>query len=337
MTAERKRAPETPLISALICTFNRAPLLRRALAALCAQTLAPDHFEVVIVDDGSTDDTREVVNSFQSMLPIHYAFQANSGLAAAKNHGISLSKAPFVLFMDDDDVADDHLLEQHCITHKNYPESNYAVLGYTDLAPMVANSPLMHFVTKIGHHLFSYSNLDHSDILDFSFFWGGRSSCKKVFLMENGVFNPIFRFGAEDIELGFRLSRFGLKVVYNQHAVSHMIRTLDFDDFCGRCYQQGRSNWKFSKLHPDEAVQQWTMAKTATDEWVSIKPHYNQILKSGRDLDRFAIERVNADLPIDAVTTVLLHHAYHQAFNAERAKGMVKSMMEMESQSPSNC
>ena len=318
------------LLSVVICTFNRAELLARALGALSGQTLDSDQFEVVVVDDGSTDDTRRVVESFRPRLRLRYAYQMNAGLASGKNHGLFLSCSPIVLFLDDDDVADSNLLEQHYRSHQDYPQQRYAVLGYTDLTRAAARSPLMQYVTQIGCQLFSYPHLTDGDILDFSYFWGGRSSCKRMFLLENGVFNPVFRFGAEDIEAGFRLSKVGLKVIFNRLAVSHMIRTIDFDGFCRRCYRQGRSNWIFSQLHPEEAVLSWTRVEGIQQAWEKICPRYEQILKMGRDLDRLAGERQQADLGLDELTLKLLYRAYAAAFEASRIKGTASMQQDKE-------
>src|SRR6516162_9221792 len=102
---------KSPKISALFSTFNRAEFLGEALSSLTQQTLPKEDFEVVVIDDGSTDHTQEVAASFKSILPIRYAYQINSGLAEGKNHAISLARAPLVVFMDDDDVAAPNLLE----------------------------------------------------------------------------------------------------------------------------------------------------------------------------------------------------------------------------------
>jgi hypothetical protein len=316
-----------PLVSAVLCTFNRAELLRQALGALCGQTLGVEHFEVVVIDDGSTDETREVVRAFSPMLSLRYFFQANSGLAAAKNHGVAVARGPIVVFLDDDDVLGSECLEQHYRTHQEYPDPSFAVLGYTGLAPQVAQWPLMHFVTEVGCHLFSYPSLSDADVLDFTYFWGGRSSCKRALLMEHGVFNPVFRFGCEDIELGYRLSRnAGLRVVYNRKAASAMVRTLDFEGFCRRSYLQGLSNQTFADMHPDEVIRAWAEVDGIKGEWQAIEPGYAQIIKAGRDLDRLAVERVRAALPLDEFTTRLLHRAYHAAFRASRVRGSIERM-----------
>lgn len=328
--ASRRLSARRPRISAVLCTYNRSELLGHALGALCGQTLDPEDFEVVVVDDGSTDDTSRVVQAFEGILPLHYSYQTNSGLAAAKNHGVALARAPVVAFLDDDDVLSSDCLEQHCVSHREFPDERYAVLGYTRLASRVARSPLMHFVTAVGQHLFSYSTLRHGDALDFSYFWGGRSSCKRALLMEFGVFDPVFRFGCEDIELGCRLARAGLKVVFNRDAISTMIRTLDFDGFCRRSYLQGRSNWVFAAKHPTRAVRVWAQVEGIREEWRRIEPQWERIVKVGRDLDKIARERGEAGIELDGLTTKLLHRAYYEAFRAHRIKGSMEGMQEDE-------
>jgi hypothetical protein len=310
-----------PLISAVICTYNRAPLLRQALGALCTQTIGLDRFEVIVVDDGSTDDTRAVAERFSGVLHLRYAYQANSGLASGKNHGLFLARSPIVAFLDDDDVLDPRCLEEHHKTHERFAQPSYAVLGYTGLAEEPARSPLMRYVTAVGCQLFSYPHITHDAILDFSYFWGGRSSCKRGFLLEYGVFNPVFRFGAEDIELGFRLEKVGLRVVYNAAAISSMVRTLTFEDFCRRCRLQGQSNWVFSQLHPDPAVRAWAQIDHAELEWAQIAPRFDDLMKAAGDLDRFAQARSSMELSIDPTATALLNAFYGAAFRANRIRG----------------
>lgn len=325
------RMKTIPLISVVICTYNRANLLLRALGALCGQTLDADLFEVIVVDDGSKDRTRDIVDSFRSLLPLRYAYQDNSGLASGKNHGLFLSRSPIILFLDDDDVADSKLLEQHLFRHRQYPQVEYAVLGYTGLAGAVARSPLMHYVTEVDCRLFSYPHLQDGAVLDYTYFWGGRSSCKRMFLLEHGVFNPVFTFGAEDIELGFRLSKVGLKVVYDRQAISHMIRALDFESFCRRSYLQGQSNWVFSQLHNEPAVEKWSKVNNADMKWKKLEPIFENTIKSARDIDRFAQSRINNSLALDELTKAFLHRAYGEAFTANFIKGVVSKKRSLQS------
>jgi glycosyltransferase involved in cell wall biosynthesis len=318
------RSSVKPVLSVVICTYNRAPLLDKVLDSLCRQTLPLRDFEVVIINDGSIDDTEAVSASYASKLSLRYIYQRNAGLASAKNHGLFASRGDVVLFLDDDDIAGEALLEEHVKTHAAFPADNYAVLGYTALDQNISDNPLMHFITEIGCFLFSYPSLKHGDILDYTYFWGGRSSCKRSLLLEFGVFNPVFRFGAEDIELGYRLSKQGLRVVYNEHAVSHTIRKIDFDGFCHRLERQGASNYVFSQLHPEPEIQHWSEVADSERNWSMLGGHFRAIVKSARHLDSMANLKLASGLNLDEGMRVLLYRAYWAAFKACKIKGIMK-------------
>lgn len=91
-----------PLFSVTITTYNRSELLPRALESVLAQTFRD--FELIVVDDGSTDDTRDLVAAYTDPR-IRYVFQENSGLSAARNRGVAASNGTYVTFLDDDDEA----------------------------------------------------------------------------------------------------------------------------------------------------------------------------------------------------------------------------------------
>ncbi|HZQ39551.1 MAG TPA: glycosyltransferase family A protein, partial [Rhizomicrobium sp.] len=97
-----------PFFSVVIPVFNRAEPLRRAIESVRAQTF--QDFEIVVVDDGSTDNPRAVVESFADDR-IHYWRQPNAGGGAARNRGIDEARGELVAFLDSDDVFLPHHLE----------------------------------------------------------------------------------------------------------------------------------------------------------------------------------------------------------------------------------
>ena len=224
-------------------------MLAATLESLAAQSLPKQRYEVVVVDDGSKDATPKVCSDFAARIQLKYLYIENSGISAARG-GI-------LLFCDHDDIADRRLLAEHLKAHKRHPEENVAVLGYTTWAPTLSVTPLMRYVTEIGRFLFAYGDLKDGQMLDFTYFWGGRSSCKQSFLAKHGVFNRQFRTIIEDIELGYRLSKFGFQVAFRRAAISYMIRTPTFEEFCDRSERQGEALFLFSRLHDDPAVQQY--------------------------------------------------------------------------------
>lgn len=94
-------------VSVIIPTYNRARLLLEAVASALAQT-SPVH-EIVIVDDGSTDDTAKVVSSMPP--PVRYIYQRNSGLSAARNRGANAATGEYLAFLDSDDLWEPGKLE----------------------------------------------------------------------------------------------------------------------------------------------------------------------------------------------------------------------------------
>src|SRR6185503_949844 len=102
-----------PLISVVIPTFNRAELLKASLESLANQSLAKHLYEIIVVDDGSDDDTAAVCQAFSLRLRVKYFWIENSGISAAKNLGVFASSGSILLFFDDDDIADNDLLRQH--------------------------------------------------------------------------------------------------------------------------------------------------------------------------------------------------------------------------------
>jgi glycosyltransferase involved in cell wall biosynthesis len=234
-------------LSVIVPTRNRADLLRRVLESYTRQSLPQSEYELVVVDDGSDDHTLDVCRDFRSNLPLAYVSIAPSGLPAAKNAGIAASSGRLILFADDDDVADGDLLRAHIAAHFEHRAPNIAILGYGTWHPDLAVSPLMHFVTEIGQHLSSYPRLLHGETLDFRYFWGGRVSVKRQ-LLEHGGFDE--SFGAlEDIELGYRLSQRGLRVLFDKRPVSLMVRPVDYSGFCLRCERLGAALVQLRQLH----------------------------------------------------------------------------------------
>jgi len=103
---------ERPLFTLFTATFNRAHTLHRVYESLVCQTLRD--FEWLIVDDGSTDSTREVVEGWQSeaAIPIRYYHQPNAGYHIAFNRGVELARGELFLSLGSDDACKPYALER---------------------------------------------------------------------------------------------------------------------------------------------------------------------------------------------------------------------------------
>ena len=316
-----------PDISAILPTRDRAHSLPFVLEGLRRQSLSKRDFEIVAIDDGSTDTTQDILNAASSDLPIRVFRQRHSGLAAAKTLGLFASSSPILLFIGDDDVAEPDLLLAHLETHRKHPAESIAVLGNTTLAAEIARNPVMHHVTQVGGQLFSYGSIKPGTVLDYTAFWGGRSSCKRALLLHHGVFNPLFTFGYEDIELGWRLAqRAGLRVLYEPAARCVMIRELSFGEFCARQERMGMSQWLFAQMHPTEPIMRYCQINAGLQTWKAYAERYFHFMRWVETLDRMAQVRAKADVPLDSRSQRTLDAAYSMAFRFSRAKGIASGL-----------
>lgn len=110
---------KSPAVSVIIPTYNRAGMVKEAIASVLAQTWTD--FECIVIDDGSPDDTEAVLQPLVAAGHIRYARQANAGLAAARNHGIRLARADCITFLDDDDLYEPHKLARQLAYLRDHP------------------------------------------------------------------------------------------------------------------------------------------------------------------------------------------------------------------------
>lgn len=242
-------------ISVIIPTYNRSKTLLRTLKALEDQSLSKETFEVVIVDDGSTDITEKEVNAYMAQSPINikYLRQENKKQGAARNLGIKYAEMPLIVFIGDDIIPSPTFLEEHLNHHREYNKyGNIAVLGYTKWSEEIKVTPFMRFIGEYGYQ-FGYALIENDKTVPFNFFYTSNISILKAFLDElEYVFEEDFdTYGWEDIELGYRLDSIGMKLLYNQNAVAYHHHSMDIPSFCRRQVNVGKASRIFLRKHPE--------------------------------------------------------------------------------------
>ena len=239
----------------LIATYDRPELLRSLPRVVRDQTLDRSEYEVVVIDDGSDGDDLASGRSTSSRdeLQVVGLRIEHAGRSAAKNHAVLLARAPIVLFFDDDDRAAPDYLERHLAGHAAKPGEAVAILGHTDWAPELEPTPLMHYITDVDRLMFAYERLGDGQELDWRGFWEGRISCKRSLLVRHGLHDQRLGYSI-DVEMGWRLAPFGLRVIYDSSARSLMARPIDFDAFCDRTEAKGRAHAIIAALHPGTEI-----------------------------------------------------------------------------------
>ncbi len=150
-------------VSVVIPTYNRYKLLKRAIESLYKQTCLPD--EIIIVDDGSTDETVAIQNDFPEII---YIYQENRGVSAARNVGIQRAKNEWIAFLDSDDAWHSEKLQKQIDFHRKNPD---LLMSYTDEVWIRNgnNVKIPKKYRKIGKDIFlenlSYCNIAPSSVL----------------------------------------------------------------------------------------------------------------------------------------------------------------------------
>jgi glycosyltransferase involved in cell wall biosynthesis len=232
-------------ITVIIPTYNRKETLKKCLAALSGQTCPASGYEVILVDDGSTDGTGDPANPWVSGQygNVRYFRQEHKGPAAARNLGIRNAAGEIILFTGDDMIAEPGLLAEHAAWHGKNPAESAALLGYVTWTREGEITPFMRWLESGGPQ-FSYGGLEGKTEADpRRFFYTSNISVKKNFLAANGLFDEEFPYAAyEDAELGLRLAAKGLTLGYNRRAAAFHDHFTSLEAACARMVKVGESS-----------------------------------------------------------------------------------------------
>jgi GT2 family glycosyltransferase len=234
----------------VIPTHRRPGTLFRVLDALGAQTAPPD-FEAVVVDDGSEDGTWERLRGYRTSYPLRTFTQPNSGPARARNRGVEEASGKIVLFLGDDTVPEPQLLSVHARAHSEHPDVPVAVLGYTGWPLGRRVSPFLHHINEFGLQ-FGYGLIGDPGSVPFNFFYTSNVSLPRRLLVEAGLFDTSFPHAAwEDIELAYRLTKQGMRILYRAEAVARHYHDITFRSFRRRQEKSGEAAAIFFEKHPE--------------------------------------------------------------------------------------
>lgn len=242
---------QSPAISVIIVTYNRCEIIETTLGRLAAQTIPAEDFEVIVVDDGSPDNTREVVTHLIDKMPykLQYFHHENRGPGYTQNRGIKEAASELIILMADDIWAEPRMLEVYLEMHRRHPAENIAILGKCLQSPQLPATILHKYWDP-----FRFDRFTKKQVLDGLFFLACNISVKKRFLIENGMFKERKGAAHEDIELGYRLGQKGLKIIYNPDALAWHYHTETLEGACKRSYERGRNFDLLSENIPPEII-----------------------------------------------------------------------------------
>lgn len=233
--------------SVVIPTYNRKPILEKCLKALENQHLAAssavEGYEVIVVDDGSTDGTLDWLKHNADWFPHVRTFAQNHlGPAAARNLGVERATGDTIIFIDSDLVVTERFLQAH---------ADALVKGSREAARVFT------YGWVINTCNFDDPTSEPYKITDFSaaYFATGNVAIAREWLLKAGLFDTRFQlYGWEDLELGVRLKQLGLKLIKCPEAVGYHwhppFRLEQLPNLVDKEIQRGRMGVLFYQKHP---------------------------------------------------------------------------------------
>ena len=233
--------------SVVIPTYNRKPILKKCLEALEKQEVSNkiQDYEIILVDDGSTDGTLEWLSANALNFPHVKAFsQSHQGPAAARNLGVKQASGDTIIFIDSDLVVTEKFLQSH---------SNALAEGKQKLG----SDRLFTYGWVINTCNFDDPTSEPYKITDFSaaYFATGNVAIARKWLEEAGLFDTQFQlYGWEDLELGVRLKKLGLKLIKCPEAVGYHwhppFNLEQIPNMIDREIERGKMGVVFYQKHP---------------------------------------------------------------------------------------
>jgi glycosyltransferase involved in cell wall biosynthesis len=247
-------------VSIIIPTRNRASYLKDALVSTLNQSFSEDEYEIIVVDNGSTDDTKQVVEALnqQNDNRIRYFYDAHLGLHVGRHLGAKHARGDILLYADDDILASpDWVKEIHaCYSETEVGAAGGKIIGKFETKPPEWVNPNTGYLSllDLGD---DYKEINTNEI------YGCNLSIRKNILFELGGFHPdavpqnLIRYrGDGESALMFKVVAAGYKTVYNPRAyVYHVIPSsrLTIDYFKRRAFNQGVSD-SFSKIRANGSL-----------------------------------------------------------------------------------
>jgi hypothetical protein len=251
-------------VSVVIPTYNRKDVLEETVRALARQTVAP--LEAIVVDDGSTDGTWELLLSLREelrgrldLVPVR---QENLRQGRARNNGVGRARGDLVLFLGDDTIPEPACVAEHLAARETRP-GPCAVIGFTGWhRGKMRVTPFLDFVNGHGPQ-FSFDFLADGQEVPFTTLYTSNVSIPRDALGLEPFDHRFTSYGWEDCELGWRLSSAGLPIVYRKAAATRHVHPQTMSQFLARQAHVGRAIDVLYEIHPGLDGSPWLPPRQA--------------------------------------------------------------------------
>jgi glycosyltransferase involved in cell wall biosynthesis len=256
------RETQGAALTVIIPTYNRASLLEKTVRR-CLDCAGEVRLEILVVDDGSTDTTAEVMSRLMEEEggAVRYLRLSNGGPARARNAGADQAAHPVLLFMGDDVwPTNQDFFSAHALLHKANPAEDFAVLGKMEWPadPEMPVNFVMAHIQGEGGEQFAYDRIEPFSKVDWRYFYTSNVSVKKGLVgdwLKEGFSRDFPHAAFEDSEFAWRLRKQGreLDLRYCPTSVGAHLHAYNAEQFMRRQYLCGKMAVIFARMHPEVA------------------------------------------------------------------------------------
>ena len=223
------------LASVVITTYNRCAALRATLEALSTQTLPPGTYEVLVVDNGSTDGTADMLAGYSRSHALRsFKFAENQGISAARNRAIQHAAGEHLILLSDDVLVPDHFLQTHLSTLQQFP--GHWVVGHSEQLEALNRTPFGRYLTNLEAGFSQGWRSDEAAPGIWRTEWptARNLSLPRADLERIGLFDEQFRNACEDQDLAYRAYlELGTRFLYHTGIECiHNDQSADLDRYC---------------------------------------------------------------------------------------------------------
>jgi glycosyltransferase involved in cell wall biosynthesis len=232
--------------SVIIPTYNRAAKLRSCLAALSNQTQPASDFEVIVVVDGSTDETVQMLTDLKTPFSLQVIYQPNAGQPLALNHGASEARGRIAIFLDDDIVVVPQYVSEHIRLHR----TAHRLVGVGQITltiPPHADWFARGFAIGWRNHYEAFNRGKRQPDWD-DCYGGNMSVSRAAFMAVGGNVTDLKR--GYDIELAYRLKQYGCAFKYLPEALGNQYESKSFRELSADSEFAGEASVELARRHP---------------------------------------------------------------------------------------
>jgi len=227
---------EVRFVSVIAPTYNRKEMLMECLTSLFNQTYPKDRYEIIVVNDGSTDGTEEVLKEYAKKAPCAFKWltQQNRGPSAARNLGVKNARGEIICFIDDD-----------CVAEKKWIENLISGFVMEKIGGVGGKIKAYNPKTSVE----KYARMDQESAIRNSFLITCNAAYRRDVLESVNGFDSNLRYGGDDIDVGIKVKQMGYELKYAPDAIVYHKHRTTLNDLVKQRYNYGVGEAILSKKY----------------------------------------------------------------------------------------